>query len=404
MPARAATNAPVRVLYASTLMSAETYSALFSRAKTKPSLAAQKYHALMTRGLAQNGVEVLALSAPPVSHLTSERRFVRLPGETQNGVYYHYLPVLQLPGIKHLITFFGAFFFALGYLKKADYAVCDGLNIAVSSGVRAAARLKGRPCVAIVTDVPEILAGGKTKTAQVNTRELEKFDGFVLLTEAMNPWVNPKGKPYIVAEGQVDAAMSARENALSGKAPEKIVFYAGMLHAQYGVVTLAEAFMRVNNPSARLLFYGDGDATEQLRTRAAKDTRIELRGVADNETVVREELKATLLVNPRPSGEAFTAYSFPSKNLEYMVSGTPVLTTKLSGMPREYDDYAYLFTNESVEGMANTLEQTLALPREALHEKGQAAKTFVLAKKSNTAQAARVLTLLLTLDGANAGV
>lgn len=403
MPAKIATNAPVRVLYASTLMSAETYSALFSRAKVKPSLAAQKYHALMTRGLALNGVEVLALSAPPVSHSTSERRFVRLPMEQINGVTYRYLPVLQLPLFKHLITFFGAFFCTLGYLRKADFAVCDGLNIAISSGVRAAARLKRRPCVAIVTDVPEILAGGKTRTARLNTKKLARFDGYVLLTEAMDERVNPAGKPHIVAEGQVDTNMSARENTLADKVPQKTLLYAGMLHAQYGVVALAEAFSRVKDADARLVFYGDGDAARALQEAAAKDERIELRGVADNETVVREELKATLLVNPRPSGEAFTAYSFPSKNLEYMVSGTPVLTTKLSGMPREYDDYAYLFTDESVEGMAQTLEETLALPRETLHEKGQQAKAFVLANKSNRAQAKRVLELLFSLDPAHIG-
>lgn len=404
MPSQSGTNAPGRVLYASTLMSAETYSALFSRAKVKPSLAAQKYHALMTRGLALNGVEVFALSVPPVSQLTSERRFVRLPQERRDGVTYRYLPVLQLPAVKHLLVCLGAFITALRFLKKLDYAVCDGLNIALSAGVRMAARLKKRPCVAIVTDVPEILAGGRTKTARLNTKELAKFDGYVLLTEAMNALVNPGGRPHIVAEGQVDAAMSARENTLESKSPQKTLLYAGMLHAQYGVLTLAEAFSRVQDPDARLIFYGDGDAAQTLRGAAARDGRIELRGVADNETVVKEELEATLLVNPRPSGEAFTAYSFPSKNLEYMVSGTPVLTTKLSGMPREYDGYAYLFTDESAEGMAKTLEQTLALPREALHEKGLAAKAFVLANKSNQAQAARVVDLLHSLQPAHSGV
>ncbi len=403
MPAQTETNAPIRVLYASTLMSAETYSALFSRAQVKPSLAAQKYHALMTRGLALNGAQVLALSAPPVSRLTSERKFVRLPRETKNGVDYRYLPVLQLPVVKHVVTFFSAFFCALGYLSETDVVICDGLNIAISSGVRAAARLKRRPCVAIVTDVPEILAGGRTRTARLNTKQLARFDGYVLLTEAMNALVNPNHKPYIVAEGQVDAAMSLRENTLSDKTPQKILLYAGMLHAQYGVVALAEAFSRVKDTDARLVFYGDGDATQTLREIVARDERIELKGVADNETVVREELKATLLINPRPSGEAFTAYSFPSKNLEYMVSGTPVLTTKLSGMPREYDDYAYLFTDETVEGMAKTLEETIDLPRETLHEKGQAAKAFVLANKSNKAQANRVLTLLFALDSAYSG-
>lgn len=398
MAARKQKNSPPRVLYASSLVSAETYSALFSRARIKPSLAAQKYHALLTRGLAQNGVSVTALSAPPASRQTSKRLFVCPPREQREGVSFRYLPFVSLPGIKQLCVFLGAFLFSIGFLRRGDFAVCDGLNISLSAGVRAAAKLKQCPCAAIVTDVPALLAGKMSRTAALNTRVLAKFDGYVLLTEAMNAHVNPSGRPFLVAEGQADADMAKRENRLADKHPEKVCLYAGMLHEQYGVVTLAKAFRLIADSTARLVLYGQGDAKEALRAIADEDARIELRGVADNETVVGEELKATLLINPRPSGEAFTAYSFPSKNLEYMASGTPVLTTRLSGMPREYDDYAYLIPDESVEGMANTLAGLLAQPREALHARGLAAKEFVLSKKSNSAQAKRLLAFLETLD------
>lgn len=403
MAARKPTNDPPRVLYASSLVSAETYSALFSRSRVKPSLAAQKYHALLTRGLAKNGVSVTALSAPPVSRQTSSRLVVCPPREEREGVSFRYLPFLSLPGIKQLCVFLGAFLFTIGFLRRGDYAICDGLNIALGAGVCAAARLKKRPCAAIVTDVPALLAGKMTRTAALNTRVLTRFDGYVLLTEAMNARVNPNKRPFLVAEGQADAGMAVRENRLAEKHPEKVCLYAGMLHAQYGVITLAQAFRLIPDPEARLVFYGQGDAKEALRAIADEDARIEVRGVADNETVVQEELRATLLINPRPSGEAFTAYSFPSKNLEYMASGTPVLTTRLSGMPREYDDYAYLILDETVEGMANTLTGLLAQPREALHARGLAAKEFVLSKKSNTAQAKRLFAFLRALDSPAGG-
>jgi len=391
-------NEPPRVLYGSTLMSAETFSALFSHATVRPSLAAQKYHGLMTRGFAQNGISITALSAPPVSRQTSRRRFVRVRDEKKDGVSFHYLPVVAVPGLKHVLVAAGAFWYTLTRLKRSDFAVCDGLNIALSAGVGAACRLRRRPCAAIVTDVPDILAGGRTRTSKANTRLLARFDGYILLTEAMNPLVNPRGKPFLVAEGQVDATMSDTANELAGKHPEKVCLYAGMLHEKYGMVRLAEAFRMVKDESARLVLYGDGDAADRIRKLAGTDGRIEYRGVADNRTVVQEELKATLLINPRPSNEDFTAYSFPSKNLEYMVSGTPVLTTKLPGMPREYDRYAYLFNDESTEGMAKTLNAVLGLPREELHELGGRAKAFALKNKSNTAQARRVMDFLKMLE------
>ncbi len=400
MAAQASKHESIRILYASSLVSAETFSALFSRSAIKPSLAAQKYHALMTKGLAKNGITVTALSVPPVSRQTSDRVLVCLPQEERDGVAFRYLPVLSLPGLKHLLVLLSAFFQTLFRLKHEDYVVCDGLNIALGAGVRAAAKLRGRPCVVILTDVPELLAGGMTRTAKLNTRVLAKFDGYVLLTEAMNARVNPKGKPFLVAEGQADASMAANENRLADKHPQKVCLYAGMLHEEYGVLTLAKAFSLVSDLEARLVFYGQGNAEQALCEIAQADQRIELCGVAANDAVVQAELKATLLINPRPTGEAFTAYSFPSKNLEYMASGTPVLTTKLSGMPREYDAYVYLFSDESVEGMASTLTRVLAEPQNALHARGLAAKAFVLEQKSNTVQAKRLVAFLQSLEPA----
>lgn len=59
-------------------------------------------------------------------------------------------------------------------------------------------------------------------------------------------------------------------------------------------------------------------------------------GVVANEIVVQEQLEATLLVNLRPTNEEYTKYSFPLKNMEYMVFSTPVPTTCLRDMHEEY--------------------------------------------------------------------
>lgn len=381
---------PLRVLYVSGLMRRETLQRLFSDAPFPPSQAAQKYHGLLTRGLAENGAEVIAVSAPPVSRRTSKRRFVCLPPETADGVQYRYLPVWDIPGIKQAITWCSSFFTTLFRLHGNAYVLCDGLTIMAGSGALAAAKLRRRPCTAIVTDVPEILGGG-SRTAKLNTRVLARYDGYLLLTAAMSERVNPKGKPYLVAEGQVDADMHLRHNIQAQKHAEKVCLYAGMLHEQYGILRLVEAFERVKDPEIRLDIYGTGDSVEAIQAAQQRDARIRYRGVVDNARVVEEEMHATLLINPRPTDAEFTRYSFPSKNLEYMASATPVLTTRLPGMPQEYNDYVYLFDGETPEQMAKTLESVLALPRETLHEKGLAAKAFVLAGKSNCAVAKRVL-------------
>ena len=157
---------------------------------------------------------------------------------------------------------------------------------------------------------------------------------------------------------------------------------------------LIDAFSKVPGDDLRLWLYGAGDMEAEIRIAAERDARIIYFGVAPNSDVVNVQLRATLLVNPRPSNEEFTKYSFPSKNMECMVSGTPLLTTPLSGMPYEYIPHVYLFEDESVEGMACTLSRVLMLPKSDLHEMGLNSKRFVLDKKNNRVQALALMKMI----------
>ena len=117
-------------------------------------------------------------------------------------------------------------------------------------------------------------------------------------------------------------------------------------------------------------------------------------GVVPNSEIIKAELNASLLVNPRPTHEEFTKYSFPSKNIEYMASGTPLLTTKLPGMPEEYYPYVFLIDDETTEGYFHALAEALNKTDDELFEYGAKAKSFVLDKKNNRKQARRVIELI----------
>ena len=69
--------------------------------------------------------------------------------------------------------------------------------------------------------------------------------------------------------------------------------------------------------------------------------------------------QATLLVNPRKGHEEYTKYSFPSKTMEYMASGTPTIMYKLPGLPIEYEEYLVLLPDNSQETLTAILKQCL---------------------------------------------
>lgn len=78
-----------------------------------------------------------------------------------------------------------------------------------------------------------------------------------------------------------------------------------------------------------------------------------------------------------------------------MVSGTPVLTSRLPGMPEEYWDYVYILEDETAQGIAQILKKLLYCDKKALQEKGLKAKEFVLTQKNEIKQAEKVLQMVL---------
>ena len=203
--------------------------------------------------------------------------------------------------------------------------------------------------------------------------------------------ITHKKKPYIIVEGMVDINMKNRGIYKQKKYSKKICMYTGILDSKYGIEILVKGFNKANIPNSELHIYGNGDFKNELLKLSKKNKNIKYFGLKPNNYIVEEQQKATLLINPRPSNEEFTKYSFPSKNMEYMVSGTPTLLTKLPGMPKEYLEYVYVLENESVDGMAEKLIEILNLSPEELKEKGKLAKEYVLNNKSNKNQAQRII-------------
>ncbi len=377
----------MELLYASCLCSEEMEKKLLQVNSSSYAFQVQKYHRLLAKGFVDNGTEVVALSHPKNIEALS-------PGdcaeEHENGITFNY--VVKGQG-GYIGLLWKSFSVAQILLRQhpASFVLCDVLNFTVSFGSALAGRLLGRKVIGILTDYPEQLSGRKDINSHLIWFLVSLCTGYVVLTEQMKEKLNPR-KRTVVLEGHVDSSMVTVENCLARKYPQKVCLYAGTLHRKYGIEMLLKAFLMANIPEAELHLYGDGDYVEELKK--LKEDRIHYFGTVPNSVIVEEELKATLLINPRPTDGMFTRYSFPSKNLEYMASGTPLLTTKLPGMPMDYTEYVYLFKDESIEGMSRTLTEVLSKPQKELHKKGLDAKKYILENKTEDNQAKRILELV----------
>lgn len=389
----------MKILYISTVCSPKIIDILFSSKHSKPLQSIQKFNSLIVDGFINNGIEVQVYSYIPVKP-SDIKLFWFKKKEIYKRIVYNYFPFINVKYFNHISvlisSFFIIFFWLLRQKNKKEITVCfDVLIVPIAIGGLWASKIFNIATVGIVTDVPGMLNEKcKNITSQIytnlNKSYLRRFDKYVLLTEQMNDLVNPRKKPHIVMEGLADLKMN--EFPKLKKHAEKVIIYAGGLYEIYGVKMLIEAFMKLKDPSIRLHLYGHGPMVKTISHYTDFDNRIKYFGIVPNEVVVKDEIKATLLVNPRPSSEEYTKYSFPSKNMEYMVSGTAVLTSNLPGMPKEYHKYVFIYEDESIDGLYFKLKELLIhTDISHLYEKGEKAKKFILENKNNTIQSKRII-------------
>lgn len=403
-------NNKTNILYISTLCSPKVWDYIFNTSKRKPGQSAQKFHRLLVDGFSMHNdkCNVEALTSVPVVFKSHKRKIWTFKKENLGNVTYHHIPFINLPFIKEFLIFTYSFLRIViwGFMHRGEVKiiVCDVLKMTPSVAAILASRFIRSKTIALVTDIPGLMiASQNSKSIKIRVynrvvkRFIHSYDGYVLLTKQMNELVNAKKRPFMIMEGLVSRDMVLIENNLNTKDEKRIMLYAGGVYEKYGIKDLILAFMKLPDQNTEFHIYGNGDMVSEIKRFQKTDPRVVYKGIVANDDVVKAQIKATILVNPRPSNLKLSSFSFPSKNMEYMVSGTPVVTTALPGMPDEYKEYVFLFNDESVDGMFGTLTNIFQLAPSKLREKGQKAKEFVINKKSNYTQCLRIIEYIQAL-------
>ncbi len=399
----------VKVLFTSSTCSSKTYEDIFFQRKNRIIDPMQKFLLQIMNGLAEGGNRVVSISIRPYSYSTYNERRIKKSKESDNNITYIYPGFSNGRLSRFITTYFAVLYYTLKtIIREKDIAVItDPLDPFICKPTRVATRLMGKKCIAIVTDLPlEATKMKEKKTSWIKeklTRAYEwfsnlgikRFDGYVLLTEQMNEIVNTKGRPYCVIEGSID---SGRIEDINKKRKEEhegiILMYAGGVYEKYGLKNLVEAFISANMTNVELHIYGEGSYVDELIQVTKAHQKIKYKGCVLNDKLEGIERNADLLINPRFSDSGYTKYSFPSKTLEYMSSGTATLSTRLSGIPVDYNDYLLWFDDESVTGMKITLQNAVKMGKMKLEEIGLRAQQYVVSEKNSIVQGRKIVNLI----------
>lgn len=231
---------------------------------------------------------------------------------------------------------------------------------------------------------------------KVMNKALKAVDSFTFLTEAMSEAFNLYKKPYTVVEGMVNLETLASLKA--EKDEQFTLVYTGTLEEKYGILNLVEAMDLVKS-DVRLIICGKGDTERKVKEAALRNEKIIFKGIVSHGEALSLQGRASILVNPRPNNEEYTKYSFPSKNLEYMMWGKPVLVFKLDGIPEDYDDVFLYFNEAEPKDMARVIDEISLRKKEELDEIGRKTREFALTKKNHRSQTRKIIDCLLGEDG-----
>jgi glycosyltransferase involved in cell wall biosynthesis len=199
--------------------------------------------------------------------------------------------------------------------------------------------------------------------------------------------------PKVLIEGMVEVTHQVERNLCAGR---KVFFYAGGLASEYGVAALLDAFeiLRKKRINAELWICGRGALSDKIKELAERYDDIKYFGYIPQAEIDVLMKDVFCLVNCRNPLDEFVRYSFPSKLLEYLVSGVPILTTKLPGVPEEYDDFLNYIADGSAEMIATAIENMLSHPEEAYLRKAEAGRHFVLSSKNSQVQVSKLINLI----------
>lgn len=176
-----------------------------------------------------------------------------------------------------------------------------------------------------------------------------------------------------------DARRDVRRALQLGDAP--VVFTAGRLVRKKGFEFLIDAAADLTDlPDLRVVIAGEGDLDAELAARAApQGGRVRLIGNQSQDEIARLAAAADVIAVPSVHDEAGNVDGLPNFALEALASGTPVIATRVGGLPSAITDgvTGRLVAERDAAALAGGIRELLCRPADA-RRLGDAARAHVV--------------------------
>lgn len=375
-------------------------------------LQTHKFAWSLARAMRLGGASVQLISVLPVSNYPRMHRvFFRGKSFIEDNFIGQTLSFVNLIGLKHITRGMACVLVARQEIRR------HGSRVIILHGVHSpflwfavAMRQRDRKVVVVMTDPPGVVmpADGrlvrmlKGIDAWLIRAALKRVDGVIALTQALIDDFAP-ATPGLVLPGFLDRHLQVLPEILPKKLSDDVfqMAYAGGLSVAYGVDRLIDAVTKIIDVPVRLDLYGKGELVTHIKKLAASDMRIRYGGSMPPSELANHLRMVDLLVNPRPTDQNFVRHSFPSKLIEYMALGVPVLSTRLPGIPDEYLEHMTIADVETAAGIRDAILGFIKLPLEKRIYQAREARSFVVQVASEDIQGKKITSFINLLTQTN---
>ncbi|MBR2629787.1 MAG: glycosyltransferase [Alistipes sp.] len=391
----------MNVLFVGSNCPAEMYAKLQGEGAISD-FAAHTFQNAIVSGLMENGCNIEVLTAPATLSYPHSKQLVHkgfvFADNNNSRLFWRGVGFINLPLIRLICKFINKSITLCRFVSKDQVVIVYGLVSFELLATTLCAR-KNRKYV-IVPDLPEYMSDKqnvlyrwlKKIDRSIIDCMLRYMDGYILLSQSMSAKLNISNKPQTVLEG-IYQHTDIKNDGLTKQS--KVLLYTGSIQTRYGLKDLLDAFVNIEGSDYKLWICGGGDV-ELVNRYMEIDNRIVYYGILPRTRVLELQREATLLVNPRHSNEEFTKYSFPSKTIEYMASGTPTVMCKLQCLPEEYNKHLFFFEDESIAGMSRKIKELLDLPSDKMVKFGKRASEFIIENKNAKVQTQKIIDMVLS--------
>ena len=213
---------------------------------------------------------------------------------------------------------------------------------------------------------------------------IPRFDGRILISEAIERDF-ASGRHYILVDGGVTNMVTDRLfDVLQYEGDEFRLMFAGGINEWNHIEAMLSFMARNHDFRLRLWLAGGGGQVGLVEKAVARDSRIKFFGRLGHDELFKLYEQSDCLLNLRDMLDPALAYHYPSKLLEILTVGKPVITSNTNHTRKAYGHICRVI--DDIGELDVAVAELMSMSPEKRCDFGRKAREWMLANKTWRAQ------------------